>query len=69
MIQTVGNLADFSQHLAAAGEKLVVVNCFNSCQELAHLEETSKSMEDVVFLNIDVIECEAIISEYKVSTY
>ena len=31
-----------------------------------HLEEMSKTMEDVVFLKVDVDDCEDIAAEYKV---
>lgn len=32
-----------------------------------HLEEMDKTMEDVVFLKVDVDECEDIAAEYNVS--
>ena len=31
-----------------------------------HLEEMSKSMDDVVFLKVDVDDCEDVAAEYKV---
>ena len=34
-----------------------------------HLEEMDKTMEDVVFLKVDVDECEDIAAEYNVSLH
>ena len=37
------------------------------CKMVApHLEEMSKTMDDVVFLKVDVDDCEDIAAEYKV---
>ena len=48
-------------------EKLFVVRC-GPCKMIApHLEEMDKTMEDVVFLKVDVDECEDIAAEYNVS--
>ena len=34
-----------------------------------HLEEMDKTMDDVVFLKVDVDECEDLAQEYKVQEY
>ena len=57
--------------LEAAGGKLVVVDFHATwcgpCKMIApHLEEMDKTMDDVVFLKVDVDECEDIAEEYKV---
>jgi len=72
MVHAVENKADFSSQLAAAGGKLVVVDFHATwcgpCKMIApHLEEMDKTMDDVVFLKVDVDECEDIAEEYKVT--
>merc|ERR1712170_344519 len=65
-------LEDFNSELASAGGKLVVVDFFATwcgpCKMIApHLEEMDKTMDDVVFLKVDVDECEDIAQEYKIN--
>jgi len=72
MVHQVKDTADFKEQLKAAGEKLVVVDFFATwcgpCKMIApHMEEMSKNMSDVVFLKVDVDECEDIAMEYKIT--
>merc|ERR1711997_336275 len=72
MVYAVKDLADFNAQLEAAGGKLVVVDFFATwcgpCKMVApHLEEMSKTMDDVVFLKVDVDDCEDIAAEYKIA--
>ena len=60
-----------NNQLTNAGGKLVVIDFFATwcgpCKMIApHLEEMDKTMDDVVFLKVDVDECEDISEEYKV---
>merc|ERR1719175_553114 len=71
MVHAVENKADFTSQLEAAGGKLVVVDFHATwcgpCKMIApHLEEMDKTMDDVVFLKVDVDECEDIAEEYHV---
>merc|ERR1712168_1481289 len=66
------NKADFATQLAAAGGKLVVVDFHATwcgpCKMIApHLEEMDKTMDDVVFLKVDVDEWEDIAMEYQIN--
>ena len=71
-IVTVEDGEDFSQRLKAAGERLVVVDFFaqwcGPCKTIApHLQEMATSMvEKVVFLKVDVDDCEELATEYGV---
>merc|ERR1739848_723365 len=72
MVHAVQDMDDFNNQLEAAGGKLVVVDFFATwcgpCKLVApHLEEMSKSMDDVVFLKVDVDDCEDVAAEYKIT--
>jgi len=72
MVYAVTSMDDFNNQLTAAGEKLVVVDFHATwcgpCKMIApHLEEMSKTMDDVVFLKVDVDDCEDIAAEYKIT--
>ena len=64
-------MADFKARLEAAGGKLVVVAFFASwcgtCKMIApHLEEMSKADDSVVFLKVDVVDCQDVTAEYNI---
>merc|ERR1712012_1191950 len=72
MVHAVENKADFDTQLTNAGGKLVVIDFFATwcgpCKMIApHLEEMDKTMDDVVFLKVDVDECEDIAAEYNMT--
>jgi len=72
MVHSVADNADFKAQLEAAGGKLVVIDFFATwcgpCKMIApHLEEMDKTMDDVVFLKVDVDECEDIAAEYNIT--
>eukprot|EP00092_Neocalanus_flemingeri_P065051 GFUD01079040.1.p1 GENE.GFUD01079040.1~~GFUD01079040.1.p1 ORF type:complete len:106 (+),score=42.46 GFUD01079040.1:52-369(+) len=72
MVHSVENMDDFNNQLVAAGDKLLVVDFHATwcgpCKMIApHLEEMSLTMEDVVFLKVDVDECEDIAAKYEIS--
>eukprot|EP00092_Neocalanus_flemingeri_P005489 GFUD01005919.1.p2 GENE.GFUD01005919.1~~GFUD01005919.1.p2 ORF type:complete len:106 (-),score=34.79 GFUD01005919.1:661-978(-) len=72
MVHSVESMDDFNSQLAAAGDKLVVVDFHATwcgpCKMIApHLQEMSNTMEDVVFLKVDVDECEDIAAKYEIS--
>merc|ERR1711899_139526 len=71
MVKLCDSLADLKQELITAGDKLVVVDFFATwcgpCKMIApHLEEMSKDTS-VVFLKVDVDDCEDIAAEYKIT--
>ncbi|KAK7588164.1 hypothetical protein V9T40_005409 [Parthenolecanium corni] len=64
---------DFKAQLTAAAEKLVVVDFFAAwcgpCKFISpKVEELSNECTDVVFLKVDVDECEDIAETYKISS-
>ena len=72
MVYAVKDMDDFNNQLTAAGGKLVLVDFHaiwcGPCKMVAtHLEEMSETMEDVVFLKMDVYDCEDIVAEYKIT--
>merc|ERR1712107_48945 len=72
MVYLVADSDDFKAKLTGAGGKLVVVDFFATwcgpCKMIApHLEEMDKTMDDVVFLKVDVDDCEDIAAEYNIT--
>lgn len=72
MVHSVSSKADFDSQLAGAGKKLVVVDFYATwcgpCKVIApRLEALSKDLTDVVFLKVDVDNCEDVAMEYKIS--
>ncbi|KAG0713366.1 Thioredoxin [Chionoecetes opilio] len=63
---------DFNQQLKDAGQKLIVVDFYavwcGPCKMIApKLQEMSEQMNDVVFLKVDVDECEEVAASFAVS--
>ncbi|XP_018007553.1 thioredoxin-2 [Hyalella azteca] len=72
MVHSVTSKEDFDAQLAAAGEKLVIVDFYATwcgpCKVIApKLEALGKEMSDVVILKVDVDECEDVAMTYKIS--
>jgi len=72
MVLAVPTKEAFEQQLSQAGGKLVVVDFFATwcgpCKVIApQVEELEKTMPNVVFLKVDVDECEEVAMQYKVS--
>jgi len=71
-VQTVADKNDFDTKLKEAGGSLVVVDFYATwcgpCKMISpKLEEMAKVMTDVIFLKVDVDECEDIASLYGIS--
>ncbi|KAK7869276.1 hypothetical protein R5R35_000889 [Gryllus longicercus] len=72
MVYEVKDLADFNQKLEEAGNNLVIVDFHATwcgpCKMIApKIEEMSKDYTNVVFLKVDVDECEDIATQYDIS--
>ena len=72
MVHQCSDLAELKQQLNEAGDKLVVIDFFATwcgpCKMIApQIEEMSKSLENVVFLKVDVDEAEDAAQEFNVS--
>ncbi|XP_054276000.1 thioredoxin-2 isoform X2 [Macrosteles quadrilineatus] len=64
---------DLKTKLKEAGDNLVVIDFFATwcgpCKMISpKIEEMAAEMQDVVFLKVDVDECESIAGEYNVSS-
>lgn len=71
MVQIMKNEEDFKAKIKEAGDKLVVVDFFADwckvCKAVAsELEDMAKEMADVVFLKVNIEECESIVETYSV---
>ncbi|XP_050450049.1 thioredoxin-2-like isoform X1 [Cataglyphis hispanica] len=72
-IVLVQNSDDLKSKLKEAGTSLVVIDFFavwcGPCKMIGPLiEELSKEMQDVIFLKVDVDECEDIAAEYEITS-
>merc|ERR1712189_111512 len=72
MEHAVQDMGDLDAQLTNAGAKLVVIEFHavlcGPCKMIApHLEEMSKTMNDVVFLKVDVDDCEDIAAKYNIT--
>ncbi|XP_063600837.1 thioredoxin-2-like [Penaeus indicus] len=72
MVYQVKDQEDFTKQLNEAGNKLVVIDFYATwcgpCKMIApKLEELSQSMSDVVFLKVDVDECEDIAQDNQIA--
>ncbi|TGZ38585.1 Thioredoxin, partial [Temnothorax longispinosus] len=72
-VTLIQNSDDLKNKLKDAGNNLVIIDFFavwcGPCKMIGPLiEELSKEMQDVVFLKVDVDECEDIAAEYEISS-
>ncbi|XP_012539352.1 thioredoxin-2 [Monomorium pharaonis] len=72
-VTLIQNSDDLKSKLQDAGDKLVVIDFFavwcGPCKMIGPMvEELSKEMQDVVFLKVDVDECEDVAAEYEISS-
>eukprot|EP00397_Hematodinium_sp_SG-2012_P066320 GEMP01098998.1.p2 GENE.GEMP01098998.1~~GEMP01098998.1.p2 ORF type:complete len:106 (+),score=12.45 GEMP01098998.1:47-364(+) len=72
MVHKVEDKADFDKQLADAGAKLVIIDFYATwcgpCKVIApKLEAMNEEMTDVVFLKVDVDDCEEVAMEYQIS--
>ncbi|BES98085.1 Thioredoxin [Nesidiocoris tenuis] len=72
MTHHVKDSADLEAKLKDAGSNLVVIDFYATwcgpCKMIApKLEELAQSLPDVVFLKVDVDECEDVAAQYEIS--
>ncbi|CAL7944620.1 unnamed protein product [Xylocopa violacea] len=73
MVIQIQNADDLKSKLENAGNQLVVIDFFATwcgpCKMIApKMEELAQEMTDVVFLKVDVDECEDITSTYEITS-
>ncbi|XP_076249166.1 thioredoxin-2 [Calliopsis andreniformis] len=73
MVVEIKNFDDLKSTLEKAGNDLVVIDFFATwcgpCKMIGpKIEELAKSMPDVVFLKVDIDECEDIAAEYEITS-
>ncbi|KAG6796438.1 thioredoxin-2 [Apis mellifera caucasica] len=73
MVYQIKNASDLKNQLEKAGNQLVVIDFFamwcGPCKMIGpKVEELSMEMEDVIFLKVDVDECEDIAGEYEITS-
>ncbi|XP_011137851.1 thioredoxin-2 isoform X2 [Harpegnathos saltator] len=66
-------MEDLTSKLEKAGDKLVVIDFFaiwcGPCKMIGpKVAELAKEMEDVIFLKVDVDECEDVAAQYQISS-
>jgi len=72
LIHHIHDKEDFDNQLKEAGSKLVVVDFYATwcgpCKIIApKLEEMAQSFTDVIFLKVDVDDCEEVATAYQIS--
>ncbi|XP_011636235.1 thioredoxin-2 isoform X2 [Pogonomyrmex barbatus] len=72
-VTLVQNSDDLKNKLKEAGSKLVVIDFFavwcGPCKMIGPMiEDLAKDMQDIVFLKVDVDECEDVAAEYEISS-
>merc|ERR1712035_134346 len=72
MVYQVKDQDDFNNQLKEAGQKLIIVDFYATwcapCKMIApKLQEMDDQMSDVVFLKVDVDECEDVAMAYEIS--
>ncbi|XP_076749151.1 thioredoxin-2 [Xylocopa sonorina] len=73
MVVQIQNADDLKNKLENAGNQLVVIDFFATwcgpCKMIApKMEELAQEMTDVVFLKVDVDECEDITNAYEITS-
>lgn len=76
MVKTVEHakdLADLSERLSKAGSTLVVIDFYATwcgpCKTIGpQIEALAQERDDVIFLKVDVDECEDIVNEYDIES-
>jgi len=73
MVHQVASSTDLKTKLAEAGSNLVVIDFFATwcgpCKMISpKVEELAKENPDVVFLKVDIDECDDIATEYEVQS-
>ncbi|XP_012272610.1 thioredoxin-2 isoform X2 [Orussus abietinus] len=73
MVYAIKDEADLQEKLKEAGNKLVVIDFYATwcgpCKMIApKLETLSEEMDDIVILKVDVDQCEALVSDYDVTS-
>lgn len=71
-VEHVESSADLEAKLEKAGNTLVVLDFYATwcgpCKTIGpKIEELAKEREDVIFLKVDVEECEDIVSKYEIT--
>ncbi|KAL2713491.1 thioredoxin-2-like [Vespula squamosa] len=71
-VEHVQSYADLEEKLEKAGSTLVVIDFYATwcgpCKAIGpKIEELAKETEDVIFLKVDVEECEDIVNKYKIT--
>ncbi|XP_047367902.1 thioredoxin-2-like [Vespa velutina] len=72
MVEHVQDNADLERKLEKAGSTLVVIDFYaiwcGPCKAIGpKIEELAKEREDVIFLKVNVEECEDIVNKYKIT--
>ncbi|XP_035727552.1 thioredoxin-2-like [Vespa mandarinia] len=72
MVEHVQDYADLERKLEKAGSTLVVIDFYaiwcGPCKAIGpKIEELAKEREDVIFLKVNVEECEDIVNKYKIT--
>ncbi|XP_046828559.1 thioredoxin-2-like [Vespa crabro] len=72
MVEHVQDSADLERKLEKAGSTLVVIDFYaiwcGPCKAIGpKIEELAKEREDVIFLKVNVEECEEIVNKYKIT--
>lgn len=72
-VESVVDSADLQDRLTKAGSTLVVIDFYATwcgpCKTIGpQVEKLAQERDDVIFLKIDVDECEDIVDEYKINS-
>ncbi|KAK2581869.1 hypothetical protein KPH14_002332 [Odynerus spinipes] len=72
-VERVKDSADLKERLSKAGSTLVVIDFYATwcgpCKKIGpQIEKLAQELVDVIFLKIDVDECEDVVNEYQISS-